>query len=170
MLKSMQLLATIYPQDVDPDAPAFDYAAFRPRTASRAIVFEEQRVALVHVKHAGYYMLPGGGADKSENIHNALLREVQEELGCHVHLDREIGSIVTYFDRWQQKQTDTCFLASKVAAEVERTLTDFEISEAFEVTWAASLEEAVRLMREATPAARDGKLVQARDLRFLESL
>jgi 8-oxo-dGTP pyrophosphatase MutT (NUDIX family) len=165
----VNLLATIYPHDVDPTAPKFDYAAFQPRPAVRAVIFDEERVALIQVTKSRYYMLPGGGVE-GEALRPALAREIQEELGCMVAVEREIGTIVVYIDRWQNKQIDTCFIARKTGGTGSRALTDFETTEDFRAVWAANVAEAIALVRKARPADRDGKLVQARDLLFLESV
>jgi 8-oxo-dGTP pyrophosphatase MutT (NUDIX family) len=164
----MSLLATIRPQDIDPDAPAEDYAAYTPRAAVRVIVFDGERVALVHVSRAGYYMLPGGGTD-DDDIRSALVREVREELGCEIAVDKPVGDIVVYFDRWRQKQTDTCFIAHKTGESIRQALTNFEVSSGFQPYWAANIAEAAHLVRSARPVANDGKLIRARDLLFLEA-
>ena len=64
----MKLLATFKAKDVDLDAPDFDYASFKPRSAIRAIVFDGDEVALIYVKEHGYYMLPGGGLENNEDV------------------------------------------------------------------------------------------------------
>lgn len=79
----MKLLTTLRAEDVEPDAPTFDYTSFKPRTAVRAIVFDEDKIALIHVKEHDYYMLPGGGVE-NEDIATELHREILEELGCEM--------------------------------------------------------------------------------------
>jgi 8-oxo-dGTP pyrophosphatase MutT (NUDIX family) len=164
----MKLLATIKAQDVEADDPHFDYESFKPRTAVRAIVFDGDKVALIYVREHGYYMLPGGGIDNN-GLQAGLAREVVEELGCKVIITGEIGSAEVYMDRWQKKQTDYCYTARKVGDPQDRKLTDFETGEGHEIVWAPDLFEAINAVKEATPASRDGKLVRARDLLFLEA-
>lgn len=163
----MKLLATIKAENVESDAPTFDYDSFKPRTAARAIVFDEDKVALIHVKEHDYYMLPGGGVE-NENITAELYREIIEELGCEIEITGEIGSIEVYFDRWAKKQTDFCYMAKKVRLITDTTPTDFEVEEGHSVVWAQSVDEAMRLIEGASPINRDGKLVRARDLLFLK--
>jgi 8-oxo-dGTP pyrophosphatase MutT (NUDIX family) len=163
----MKLLATLRAEDVEPDAPTFDYTSFKPRTAVRAIVLDEDKIALIHVKEHDYYMLPGGGIE-NEDIATELHREILEELGCEIEVTGEVGSIEVYFDRWSKKQTDFCYTAKKVRLVADATPTDFEVEEGHNVVWAESLDEALRLVEKAAPANRDGKLVRARDLLFLK--
>jgi 8-oxo-dGTP pyrophosphatase MutT (NUDIX family) len=163
----MKMLASIRPEDVDPTSPHFDYSTYKTRTAGRAIIFDGDNVALIHVSKHGYYMLPGGGVE-DEDIPVALAREIMEEMGCTADIEKEVGTIEVYFDRWQQVQTDHCFTARKTGDNGTVTLTGHEIEEGFETIWADSLAEAIRLVTESRPQERDGKLVQARDLLFLK--
>ena len=165
----MILLASIRPEDVDPQAPRIDYSTFRPRLAGRAIVFDGDKVCLIHVSAYDYYMLPGGGIE-DEDIPTALAREIMEEAGCKATIEQEIGIIEVYFDRWQQKQTDYCYMARKASCNYETSATDFEKSEGHAVVWAKNLEEAIQLVEEAEPKGRDGNMVKARDLMFLKAL
>lgn len=163
----MKLLATLKAEDVEPDAPHFDYDSFTPRRAARAIVFDGDKIALIHVKEHNYYMLPGGGLEDDENPQDGLIREVAEELGCVVEIIDEVGSVEVYFDRWSKKQTDYCYITKRVN-ETEKALTGFEIEEGHNVIWADSLQTAMELLEGADPINRDGKLVRGRDLLFLK--
>lgn len=163
----MKLLATLKADDVEPNAPHFDYDSFTPRRAARAIVFNGDKIALIHVKEHNYYMLPGGGLEDDENPQDGLIREVAEELGCVVEIIDEVGSVEVYFDRWSKKQTDYCYITKRLN-ETEKALTDFELEEGHNVIWADSLQAAMELLEGADPLNRDGKLVRARDLLFLK--
>lgn len=165
----MKLLAVIRPKDVDPHAPDDDYATFVARTAGRAIIFDGDKVALIHVSKQDYYMLPGGGIE-DEAIPVALVREIMEEVGCKIKIGREVGRIKVYFDRWHQKQMDFCYTAHKVGSLQTPSLIEFEKAEGFKTVWAKSLSEAIALVQDATPKEHDGKLVRARDLLFLKTL
>lgn len=165
----MKLLASIRPEDVDSESPRFDYATFKPRPAGRAVIFDGDKVCLIHVGTHDYYMLPGGGIE-DEDTPSALAREIMEEVSCEVVIDQEVGSVELYFDRWQQKQIDHCYTAHKIGGDNATSTTDFEKSEGFKTVWAENLEEAIRLVGGAMPKGRDGKLVKARDLLFLQTV
>jgi 8-oxo-dGTP pyrophosphatase MutT (NUDIX family) len=163
------MLATLKPADVDPNASQFDYDSFKSRIAARTIVFDDNKVALIYIRKHNYYMLPGGGIDDND-IAAGLSREIMEELGCKVEIMNEIGTIEIYFDRWKQKQTDHCYIARKISDDKDISRTDFEIEEGHDVIWVPSLGEAIKLVKDASPENRDGKLVRSRDLRFLEEV
>jgi len=164
----MKLLATFRASDVDPDAPINDYSTFKPRIAGRAIIYDGDKVALLNVSKHGYYMLPGGGVE-NEDVQTALRREVVEEIGCKIITDQEVGSIETYFDRWERKQLDFCYTAHKEGNTFASTKTDFEKEEGHEILWVQNLDEAIRVVEGTNPKNLDGRLVRARDLLFLKS-
>lgn len=58
------------------------------RMSSHAVITnQQQQVLLLKATYANQaWGLPGGGLDVGETIHQALLRECQEELGCTVEI------------------------------------------------------------------------------------
>ncbi|WP_394389829.1 NUDIX hydrolase [Shewanella woodyi] len=56
------------------------------RLSSHAVIFDsENRVLLLKATYGDkHWGLPGGALDVDETIHEALLRECREELGCEV--------------------------------------------------------------------------------------
>lgn len=59
------------------------------RLSSHAVIINaQQQVLLLKATYADCtWGLPGGGLDQGETIHQALIRECQEELGCTVVID-----------------------------------------------------------------------------------
>lgn len=166
----MKLLASLKAKDVDSNAPDFDYDSFKPRNATRAIVFDKDgKVALVHVSKHDYYMLPGGGIEDGEDSRNGLNREITEELGCKIEITSEIGIAEVYFGRWSKKQVDYCYTARVIGSDNDKNLTNFESEEGHNVIWANNILDAAELVTQAKPENLDGKLVKARDLVFLEA-
>jgi 8-oxo-dGTP pyrophosphatase MutT (NUDIX family) len=54
------------------------------RIAAAVIVDDEGRVLLVRKRGTAAYMLPGGKLSEGESAVDAMVREVEEELGCGV--------------------------------------------------------------------------------------
>lgn len=76
----------------------------RPRRARVFVVTATGRVALIERRRQGlhYWAVPGGGIEPGESPEEAARREVHEELGLDVVLDREVdrqGSQVFYVAR-----------------------------------------------------------------------
>lgn len=59
------------------------------RLSSHAVILNEKNeVLLLKATYADYaWGLPGGGLDLGETIHEALIRECKEELGCGIEVD-----------------------------------------------------------------------------------
>lgn len=70
------------------------------RNSSKAIVLNEGKVLLIKLSNIGntYYILPGGGQDQYETLHEALKRECLEETGYHIDV-RDIMFVRDYIAR-----------------------------------------------------------------------
>ena len=146
-----------------------DYTDYRLRQAVRAVLFDNQKIALVLVGRHDYYMLPGGGVHSHQSKQSALQREIMEEIGCSSEISTELGYTETYFDRWHNRQEDYGFLAKIGKLTYNRRLTTFENQEEHQVIWADNLKHAIALVANAKPDNLDGKLIQTRELVFLNA-
>lgn len=54
------------------------------REAVRAVIFLQNKIALVKSEVKGFYKFPGGGIHKHENHTDALIRETLEETGLNI--------------------------------------------------------------------------------------
>ncbi|GGQ11118.1 NUDIX hydrolase [Shewanella litoralis] len=73
------------------------------RLSSHAVITnDDDQVLLLKANYGDkHWGLPGGGLDPNETIHQALLRECQEELGCEVTINYLSG---VYFHSAYQSQ------------------------------------------------------------------
>ncbi len=77
--------------NIDPRLTEIDNALYR--IATRALVIKDNRVLVVHEKDDGWWSFQGGGIDYGESIHDALVREVVDELGViqeHATVDESL--------------------------------------------------------------------------------
>ena len=164
----MELLNEIYNKDITGEETATSIP-YNLRKASRSIVSNENnQIALLYVSKHKYHKLPGGGVENSENIKEALKREVMEEVGVNVLIRDEIGTIIEYRDEFKQLQISYCFF-SKVIGEINTpSFTESELSNGFQLKW-VTLDEAIVLLSNDTPDDYVGKFNKKRDLTFLNT-
>lgn len=64
------------------------------RSAARAVIVKNHRIALVKCGKVGYYKFPGGGVKQDEALKDALAREVAEETGLILtEITYELGAV-----------------------------------------------------------------------------
>ncbi len=65
------------------------------RIRAVAILIEDDQVALIERYRAGrhYFTFPGGGVDEGETVEQAIIREVEEELGLHIAIERKVADV-----------------------------------------------------------------------------
>ena len=74
----MKTLAVFDSKDYEESAP------HNIRNAVRAIIINNNKIALLYSEKYEFYHFPGGGVDKGESNIDALIREVKEETGLIV--------------------------------------------------------------------------------------
>jgi len=68
---------------------------FRP--SAYAIIRHDDRVLLLNMRSTGKLFLPGGGSEISERLEEALHREVREETGLEVKIERFVAFKEDFF-------------------------------------------------------------------------
>jgi len=65
------------------------------RIRADTVLIEDGRVALIERPRAGrhYYVFPGGGVDEGETSEQAAVREMEEETGLRVTVQRKLAEI-----------------------------------------------------------------------------
>jgi 8-oxo-dGTP diphosphatase len=122
-----------------------DIAGLRIRKAVRALVLDpQQRVLLVRFQFPGEgtrWALPGGGLEPGESDHDALRRELVEEVGLH---DPTIGPhiwnrlhIVAFVDGSHDGQRERIYLVETPAFEPAPVMSWEQLNAEylFEVRW-----------------------------------
>ncbi len=138
------------------------------RLAARAVLFNQDKVALLHIKQYDMYKLPGGGVNAQENIEEALKREIKEETGCTVREIKELGVFIEKRDDWKLFQVSFCYW-SNMQDQGEACLTQEETDEGFSLVWADNLEHALQLIHQNHSDLYDNRYITQRDTAILES-
>jgi 8-oxo-dGTP diphosphatase len=80
-----------------------DMGAMDSRVGAYVVVIEQGRVLLVHgVEPFSIWILPGGGIEFSETAEECAVREVLEETGLVVEIDRILGVLDAYIPKEQR--------------------------------------------------------------------
>ncbi len=168
----MKLIRTIREEDFGRVSTPEKWASYRVRPAARAVLLDEaSRIALMFVAKYGYYKLPGGGVDEGEDLHEALKREVREEVGVtDLEIVSELGVIHTYCDQIEAKAENYGFVARKKGEIVEPARTEHELVDGFQTVWVDDIDQAIKLMEASQQVIDDygqGFIVE-RELTFLK--
>ena len=102
------------------------------KTSTAIIPYEPSKILLVKrdtVPFKGYWALPGGRMDPGETVEQTIVREVKEETGLDVVIERKIGE---YVERGVKDEVDyeyypTCFQVRVIGGEIKKQ--DSEIQE-----------------------------------------
>jgi 8-oxo-dGTP pyrophosphatase MutT (NUDIX family) len=62
------------------------------RPSVYGVILDNGKILVAQAVHTSKYVLPGGGIDKGEAIHDALIREVKEETG----IDVQVGEFLQF--------------------------------------------------------------------------
>lgn len=114
----------------DPSAPKAN--SLIP-AASAIVVDERGRILLQRRTDNEYWSIPGGAMEPGESIAETVVREVREETGIDVRVEKLLGvysnpgHVVAYDDGEVRQQFSVCFLCTPVRGELA---TSSETSEA----------------------------------------
>ncbi len=68
---------------------------FRP--AAYGVILDGRKILLMKTKSTGKYWTPGGGIDLGESIHDALIREIKEETGVEIEIQKLLKFDESFF-------------------------------------------------------------------------
>ncbi|MEV6669921.1 NUDIX domain-containing protein [Streptomyces sp. NPDC051162] len=109
-------------------------------SASAVVLDDAGRLLIIHKTDNDLWALPGGGHDIGESIAGTVVREVREETGIEVEVERLTGvytdpqHVMAYDDGEVRQQFTVCFRARPTGGALRTS------SESKEVRWVAPSE------------------------------
>ncbi len=109
-----------------------------------AIVWQERdempQVLLIRHKNGGHWAFPKGHVEKNETEEETALREIREETGLKVRLNRGFRQVVTYSPKPQVMKDVIYFAAIPTGGSLKRQKEEVE-----EIAW-ATLAQALKVV------------------------
>lgn len=140
---------------------------YRLRKASRALVFWNDKIAVLKAAKLHIHKLPGGGIENSESMISGLHREVLEETGCKIDKIHELGLVIEYRDAIRMLQISYVFIGHVFDLATKPIFTLKEQNEGFKLAW-FDVEEVINMMINIDiPDTYAGRFIHARDLAIL---
>jgi 8-oxo-dGTP diphosphatase len=87
------------------------------RIGVNALIFENERVLLAHRRDIDWWNLPGGGMEIGETVEEATCREVSEETGLEVQVERLVG----VYSKPQKQEVVLTFRCKVIGGELQTT-------------------------------------------------
>lgn len=132
-------------KDTDVGFENLEYKTQKSRTASRGIVVNGDKIALLYKSNKNEYKLPGGGIENDEEPTEAFKREILEETGCEVEIIEKLGTSEEFKSHTNFYQLSHIFLAKLIKDTNQLNLTEKEINEGSKPIW-VTLDEAITLV------------------------
>jgi 8-oxo-dGTP diphosphatase len=149
--------------------PPKNVSDYHVRKASRGVLINNDKIALLYVSKENYHKLPGGGFEEGENNEDAFKREIKEETGCDCKIVDEKGQnsvVIETRDQFKLVQISYIFFSEIVGEPKELQLEQDEIDEGFELKW-IPVSEAIETLQKDKPKNYEGKFIQMRDIAVL---
>ncbi len=130
----------------------------------RALIIKNKRILVCKTEGRGYFFLPGGHIEFSETMHNALHRELWEELGVRLTAVQFLGGVENLFEQDGVKKHEVSFLFH---ADID---TDDVVSKEAHIMFFWMSEEEFIKQNIAPPALKDAivKWIADRQPFFIE--
>ena len=159
---------------IHPDLDNLEGSIFH-RRAARAIALHGENILLLYTDYYQDYSLPGGGLDDGEDLHQGLIRELEEETGARNIQVLEPFGLYEEYRPWYKPEHDIIHIASycyicKVDSELGLTrLEDYEKRNGMNPVW-VNIQEAIKHNRELMQSGKSKGMSIKRETFLLEQV
>ena len=166
-MKNKILIREISDMDFDPKHQMSSLDKYGIRRASRGILVNNGKIALLNVTRFNYHKLPGGGLEPNESIDVAFKRETLEETGCQCEILDQSGIIIEWRDQFKLLQISYVLLAKVKGKIGQNKFEQGEIDEGFKLEW-VTFEKIDEVLKNDNPTNYEGKFIKIRDKSIVE--
>ena len=136
------------------------------REVCRGIVVRDNKILLTYETNTNQWFIPGGGLESNESLSQCCIRELAEETGCIVEVDKQYLTINEHYDEWLW--VSHYFICNYVE-KTERTLTQREYEVGLESRWIL-IDEAIKKFSKYQDYADEDKMKQGAYFREYKAL
>lgn len=72
----------------------------KERVACRGIIIKDGQILLSYEENTDQWFIPGGGIEGNESLEECCIREVSEETGYLIEIDKMYLTINEYYEEW----------------------------------------------------------------------
>ncbi|MFM0305601.1 NUDIX domain-containing protein [Paraburkholderia sediminicola] len=76
---------------------SFDTGSHRFNLRAAAVIYQDEYVLLHQVEGEDFWCLPGGRVEPGEHASQTVIREMQEEVGASVHIEKTLCIVENFF-------------------------------------------------------------------------
>lgn len=164
----MKLLAEISERSLGVSDAEILEETYKFRKSARAVLINDKNeVSLQHVSKWDYYKLPGGGVEIGETEEESLRREIIEEVGCDIEIEKELGIVLEWRNTHSLMHLSYGYLC-RVKGDIGKPAYEQgEIDDGFKPVW-EPIDKSLKLMEEHYPdEPYQAKFIITREKAFL---
>ncbi len=112
----------------------------RKEKSCGCIIIKDKKVLLVYEKNRNFWGFPKGHMEEGENEIETALREVKEEVGLEVEIDRKKRYLLNYIMKDEIDKTTVLYVATPKTENLKRQESEIE-----DIKW-CDFEEALKIL------------------------